>query len=156
MLNNPPVQNFGAWRATSGIWQHITVFAWWHMQVIFNPSTIKLHIKNWILFSYLFHIITKKSFSDISPHIVNNILSSINLSWYWKSLPKIMPVVCVIMSAASQNHIHVSSSVKRNTLSNTTSCPDHSRHTIWALENLMMIYIVIVHRELIKGWEISS
>ena len=40
-----PVQNFGAIKATTGIWQHIAIFAWWHVQVIFNPSTIKLHIK---------------------------------------------------------------------------------------------------------------
>ena len=44
---NHPEQVFGSIGATSGVWQHIAIFAWqWHAQVIFNPSTIELYIKN--------------------------------------------------------------------------------------------------------------
>ena len=30
MLKNPPMQFFGAIRSTSGVWQRIAYFAWWH------------------------------------------------------------------------------------------------------------------------------
>ena len=46
MLKNPDVQIFGAIGANSDIWQHIATFAWWHVQVIFNSSSIKLWYKN--------------------------------------------------------------------------------------------------------------
>ena len=39
MLNNHPVQIFGAIGATSDVWQHVVTFAWWHMQVILRGST---------------------------------------------------------------------------------------------------------------------
>ena len=39
-------------------------------------------------------------------------------------LPKITPVVDVIIGAASQNHMNVSSSKNYNTLSNATGCPN--------------------------------
>ena len=38
-LKNPPVQFFGAIRATSGVWQHIAIFAWWRVHVILRGST---------------------------------------------------------------------------------------------------------------------
>ena len=68
MLKNPPVQIFGAIGATSGVWQHIAIFAWWHVQVIFNSSSIKLYIKilNFIFFHC--HIILKKFLSNIISH----------------------------------------------------------------------------------------
>ena len=40
MLKNLQMQIFEAIRTTRGVWQHIGIFAWWHVQVIFNPSTI--------------------------------------------------------------------------------------------------------------------
>ena len=39
MLKNSTVRKFGAIRATSGVWQHIVIFAWWHVHVISRGST---------------------------------------------------------------------------------------------------------------------
>ena len=39
MLKNHPVQIFGAIGAISGVWQHIVIFAWWHVHVTSRGST---------------------------------------------------------------------------------------------------------------------
>ena len=39
MLKNPPVQIFRAIGATSGIWQHFVIFAWWHVHGVSRDST---------------------------------------------------------------------------------------------------------------------
>ena len=39
MLKNPPVQVFRVIRATIDVWQHIIIFAWWHVHVILSGST---------------------------------------------------------------------------------------------------------------------
>ena len=42
-------------------------------------------------------------------------------------LPKVTPVVYVIIGAASQNHMDMSSSENYNMLSDATGCPDCSK-----------------------------
>ena len=71
MMENHPVQFFGAIWATSGIWQHIAIFAWWDVQVIFNPDTIKLDIKKLNFIFYHFQVIPKNFLGIIISHIVN-------------------------------------------------------------------------------------
>ena len=48
----PPGQIFRAILANSGDWQHFAILAWWHVQVIFNSSSIKLYTKNFNFFSF--------------------------------------------------------------------------------------------------------
>ena len=65
---NSPEQIFGAIGATSGVWQHFAILAWWHEQVIFNSSSIKLYIEIlnfWNLFSFIFTLF-RKNFHALS------------------------------------------------------------------------------------------
>ena len=66
------LQIFWAIGATSGVWQHFSIFAWWHVQVIFNLSSIKRYIKIWILFSFIVTLF-RKSLHVISslPYLIN-------------------------------------------------------------------------------------
>ena len=75
--------SLGAIGATSGVWQHIANFAWWHMQGIFNSSTMNLHIKNLNFIFFLF-ISTLKKFPC---NIITNIPNSYN--WFLYYVPEI-------------------------------------------------------------------
>ena len=71
MLKNPLVQIFRAIGATSGVWQHIAIFAWWHVQVIFNSSSIKLYTKIINLFSFIVTLFWKKFLCNIISRTLN-------------------------------------------------------------------------------------
>ena len=129
ILKNHPRQNSGAIRTTSAVWKHIAIFAWRHMRVIFNPNTIKVHIKR-IYFTF-FHllIISKKFLCNVMSHILNQYpIIDFYISWNRKLLPKIMPVLYVIICAASQNNMHMSSSENCKMLPKATRCPNRCKN----------------------------
>ena len=83
-VDKPPVQIFGAIRATSGAFKHIVISAWWHGRVILNTSTMKLYIKTLNFISFHFHFTyIQHHLSQIDFLVVDNS----RLTWGLKMRP---------------------------------------------------------------------
>ena len=110
-VEKPMVQIFAA-IVPPGDRKKFAYFAWWHVQGIFRPGTIKLYIKIEFYFLSISHYFKR---NPQQYPLWHNWLISYNsllygpLSWYRRLMLKLLPVVYVVMGAASLNHMHMSS-----------------------------------------------
>ena len=129
MLKDPSVQIFWAIRATSGNWQRIVIFTWWHVHFILRGSTYyniygrrdfrqQLPVPNReinyrILFKYARIYIAWKLFRNnvtIKENKIQNFFIEFN------------------NGAWIENHLRVSSSKNSNMLSDAAGCPNCSKN----------------------------